>query len=73
MDSMEWHINKIEEDIKAKMENIEALKESLSAMEAKMTQFNENIHHISRILKAFCDISLDTLCNINYETIRLVV
>jgi hypothetical protein len=33
MDPMELHINKTEEDIKARKEDIEALKESLSKME----------------------------------------
>ena len=41
MYSVELHINKIEEDIKARK------------MEGKTTQFNKNIHHINRILEVF--------------------
>lgn len=33
MDSIKLHINKMEDDIKARKEDIEALKESLSNME----------------------------------------
>ena len=53
MESIELGINIIEEDIIARKKDIEALKECLSHVEAKITQFNENINHNNKVLEAF--------------------
>jgi peptidoglycan hydrolase CwlO-like protein len=49
-------MTKIEEDIIGRKDDIEALKECLTHVEAKITQFNESIHHNNEVLEAFFDI-----------------
>jgi hypothetical protein len=53
MESIELGINIIEEGIIARKKDIEALKECLSHVEAKITQFNESINHNNKVLEAF--------------------
>ncbi len=56
MESIQLRMTKIEEDIIGRKDDIEALKECLTHVEAKIAQFNESIHHNNEVLEAFFDI-----------------
>lgn len=52
IDSIEASISKIEDDMKARKEDIELIKEYHIGMEAKINKINENMQHIDKVQEA---------------------
>jgi chromosome segregation ATPase len=52
IDSIEASISKIEDDMKARKEDIESIKEYHIGMEAKINKINENMQHINKVQEA---------------------
>ena len=52
IDSIEASISKIEDDMKARKEDIESIKEYHIGMEANINKINENMQHINKVQEA---------------------
>lgn len=52
IESMQSHISKFEDDMKTRKDDVEAIKECLTCMEAKITKLDENIHHMNKVQEA---------------------